>query len=173
MKARLAMVGHRGWWRVPGLLLVLFFVVLPPSVMAEEEQQAASPAGYGSLAELIHLIGEDAAGEFVDFFTAGPVQVTPFAVLSEGMPRRLSFLGVTLADQMRAVINRVPESAAAGQRPPASQQMLWGWLQEIDGCLRVHISGRNSHGQWRSYVANVEMSAAVYRAMHTYVAYGQ
>ena len=48
-------------------------------------------------------------------------------------------------------------------------QKVQGVLQEMDGLLRIHISGVNSRGERRSYVVNVEMSEPIYRAMHSYV----
>ncbi|WP_218915004.1 hypothetical protein [Desulfurivibrio alkaliphilus] len=159
-----------------GLWLVLAFIALPQQVAARQvvADVPDSPEGYGSLSELVVLIGEDAAGQFADFFAAGPVRVTPFKVIGEGLPRRTTLLGATLADQMTAVINSVPEAEAERElRPARDEQLLRGVLQELDGYLRIHISGRNNRGQWRSYVANVEMSEAVYRALHTYVTYGR
>lgn len=158
-------------WPLGGLLLLLALLLLSHQVMAREVviEEKDTPAGYGSLSELVMLISDDAALRFAGFYTAAPVKVEPFPVLGEKPARRTSVLGATLADQMTAMINSVP--GAEDRRAAASDQVLRGVLQEIDGYLRVHISGRNSRGQWRSYVANVEMSAAVYQAMHTYVAY--
>lgn len=131
-------------------------------------QAAPAPAGYLSLADLVTMIGADAAHQFSGFFTADSVRVEPFPVLGEFPDQRITVLGATLADQMTAIINAIPgrwNGASSGE------QWLKGVIQEVDGTLRVHISGRNGLGEWRSYVANVEMSAPVYRAMHTYVAY--
>ncbi len=175
------------------VVLLLAGLLLLPRPEAGEAREVAvpepvSPAGYGSLSELVVLIGEDAARQFAAFFTAGSVRIEPFPVLGEFAASRTTVLGATLGDQMAAVINSVPEleivavsPAAAGEEAKAQKslpvteelepQLLRGVLQEIDGYLRVHISGRNGRGQWRSYVANVEMSEAVYRAMHTYVSY--
>ncbi len=129
-----------------------------------------APGAYSSLSDLVGMIGGDAAGQFRGFFDAGPVRVEPFPVLSEFPGRRISVLGATLADQMAAVINTTPGSGGH-KADEGSAQFLRGVIQELDGQLRVHISARNSRGQWRSYVAGVEMSEAVFRAMHTYVSY--
>ena len=133
-------------------------------------RSAVEPAAYASLADLVGMIGGDASGQFRGFFDAGPVRVEPFPVLGEFPGRRVSVLGATLADQMAAVINTIPGSSSLGAGEERGQ-LLRGVIQEVDGQLRVHISGRNSRGEWRSYVAGVEMSEAVYRAMHTYVSY--
>jgi len=146
-----------GWGQAPAFSRE----VVPPA--------AEPPAGYSSLSELVVMLGRDAAGQFSSFFDPGPVRVEPFPVLGEFPSRRISVLGATLADQMVATINSIPGSEPGEE--PMGEQVLRGVIQEIDGYLRVHLSGRNGRGEWRSYVANVEMSAAVYRAMHTYVSY--
>lgn len=170
------------------MMLLLMAVVIQQAFSREvvPEQREAGPAGYTSLAHLVELIGVDAAGQFSGFFDPGPVRIEPFPVLGEFPAQRISLLGATLADQMAAVINSVaaapfPESNGVANGAngsgnglgggPVGEQVLRGVIQELDGYLRVHVSGRNSRGHWRSYVAGVEMNEAVYRAMHTYVSY--
>ena len=76
----------------------------------------------------------------------------------------MTLLGVTLADQMIAMINNNPiDPKVRGQH----NQTLSGVLQELDGLLRIHISGKNSRAVRRSFSVNVEMSEALYRALHT------
>lgn len=155
------------------MMLLLMAVVIQQAFSREvvPEQREAGPAGYTSLAHLVELIGVDAAGQFSGFFDPGPVRIEPFPVLGEFPAQRISLLGATLADQMAAVINSVAAASFPTSRSYDGEQVLRGVIQEVDGYLRVHVSGRNSRGHWRSYVAGVEMNEAVYRAMHTYVSY--
>ncbi|MDZ7641314.1 MAG: hypothetical protein U5J62_04715 [Desulfurivibrio sp.] len=150
------------------LLLVLSVVIQQAFSREVVPEDPGAPGNYASLANLVELIGGDAAKQFNGFYDAGSVRIEPFPVLGEFPARRVSKLGATLADQLAASINSAePASFATGGR----EQVMRGVIQEVDGYLRLHVSGRNSRGQWRSYVANVEMSEAVYRAMHTYVSY--
>lgn len=151
------------------VLLVLLGIMIQQAFSREVvPEDPKAPDNYSSLAHLVELVGADAAGQFNGFYDSGPVRIEPFPVLGEFPAQRVSQLGATLADQMAATINSV---APATFRDGVQEQVMRGVIQEVDGYLRLHISGRNSRGQWRSYVANVEMSEAVYRAMHTYVSY--
>ncbi|HSR36299.1 MAG TPA: hypothetical protein VLL73_03885 [Desulfurivibrionaceae bacterium] len=126
-------------------------------------------SNYASLTHLVTVVCDDAMERFYNFFGASPVAVEPFQVVGEfSVAKRLTLLGATLADQMSAGIN----NEAMPQALPASattEQRLRGLLQEVDGYLRIHMSGQNSRGEWRSYVVTVEMSEPIYRALHTYV----
>lgn len=163
--------------------LVLSLVVLALSagcVSAQPAQDAAYidvPApresgpvqGYASVPGVVSIFSRDAIGQFKYFFAAAPVVVEPFLVIGEfSSAKKMTTLGMTLADQMAAVINNealAPMEGAGGGTP----QRIWGFLQEADGYLRVHVTGENSRGERRSYVVNVQMSEPIYRALHTYV----
>jgi len=126
-------------------------------------------SNYASLTNVVAMVCDDAMERFYNFFGASPVAVEPFVVLGE-FPngKRVTLLGATLADQMSAGIN----NEAVAQPVPANaatEQRLRGLLQEVDGYLRIHMSGQNSRGDWRSYVVTVEMSEPIYRALHSYV----
>lgn len=136
-------------------------------VSAQSENGATR--NYASLANMVTMIGNDAIAQFAGFFDAQPVVVEPFLVLGEFPAQRVTLLGATLADQMAAMVNNEAAARSVAALEPSGQQ-LRGVLQEVDGHLRVHMSGRNNRGEWRSYVVNVEMSEPVYRALHTYVA---
>ncbi len=135
----------------------------------ESALQTEMPKNYSSLAGLVSIVCDDAIEQFYNFFSPALVNVEPFLVLGEfPANRRISLLGATLADQMTAMINNSPPlKAPAGNED--YEQRVQGILQEIDGLLRIHISGVNSDGERRSYVINVEMSEPIYRALHTYV----
>lgn len=124
--------------------------------------------GYSSLPQMINQVCEEASTQFNDFFGPSAVKVKPFSVIDEFIPRKFSLLGVTLADQMAARINTDGNEQASAKGP--SDQLLEGVIHELNGYLRVHMSGLNSRGERRSYVVNVEMSEPVYRALHTLVA---
>lgn len=137
------------------------------------EPAAAPPeptaSNYASLSHVVTIVCDDAMEKFYNFFGAAPVAVEPFVVVGEfPAAKRVSMLGATLADQMSAGIN----NEAVAQPAPASastEQRLRGLLQEMDGYLRIHMSGQNNRGEWRSYVVTVEMSEPIYRALHSYV----
>ncbi len=155
---------------------VILVLVAAAGVSAQSENAAfrnegaaATTRNYASLSNMVTMIGADAIAQFAGFFDSQPVVVEPFLVLGEFPSSRVTILGATLADQMAAMVNNEASSRAVAALDPSSQQ-LRGVLQEIDGHLRVHMSGRNNRGEWRSYVVNVEMSEPVYRALHTYVA---
>lgn len=118
---------------------------------------------YQGMAELIIAVADDAAGSFAWFYGKQPVTVAPFVFVTEQGDKKLSNFGITLADQMVAAVNNgTTVSWLGGDR----KQQMRGSLQEIDGWLRVHISGENTAGEQRSYAANIEMSEAVYRALY-------
>ncbi|MBU0730833.1 MAG: hypothetical protein KKE17_12320 [Proteobacteria bacterium] len=127
-------------------------------------------SSYSSLPDVIEKICRSAISQFYDFYAPQVVNVEPFNVIDERARKRITLLGVTLADQMTARINS--DSREKNQACEQNEQWLRGVMQEVDGMLRVHISGLNGYGQRRSYVVTVEMSEAVYRALHTYVKSG-
>jgi len=149
----------------------------PP--VAAVARQAKSD--YANLAELITMISDETAREFADFFGDTVVRVEPFPLLWEFADQRPSLLGITMADQMAAALNRHTrgwETLAVGtyshrdqygepmdSEPPS--QWLQGTMQEVNGYLRIHINGRNANGTRRSHVINAEMSGPIYRALHT------
>ncbi|MFZ5775295.1 MAG: hypothetical protein ACOY3Z_07410 [Thermodesulfobacteriota bacterium] len=129
--------------------------------------------GYDSVPALVTMLSGEAGSQFHYFFDdASPVVVEPFLVLDESASgRKVSVLGATLADQLAAVVSN---EAVARWRPwsfRGGEQRVSGLLQEMDGYLRVRVSGVNYRGERRAYVVNVEMSEPIHRALHTYVAY--
>lgn len=124
---------------------------------------------YSSLAGLVAMVCDEAIEQFYDFFGPAQVRVEPFLVLGEFPPKRITLLGATMADQMAAMINNNSVAQYIPEGGGDFDQKVQGVLQEVDGLLRVHISGVNSGGERRSYVINVEMSEPIYRAMHSYV----
>lgn len=121
---------------------------------------------YANLPELITLVCDDAMESFWEFYGPTTVAVTPFRVIADYRVKKNTILGITLADQMTAMINSqaVPEHPVSVRHP----QKLEGVIEELDGFLRIHINGRNVRGERRSYSVNVEMSEPIYRALHTY-----
>ncbi len=121
---------------------------------------------YSNLPELVTLVCDDAMESFWEFYGPTTVSVTPFKVIADYRVKKTTILGITLADQMAAMINTqaVPEYPVAVRHP----QKLEGVIEELDGFLRIHISGRNVRGERRSYAVNVEMSEPIYRALHAY-----
>lgn len=164
---------------LPAVLLVLLGVFWATGAPAREKDPPARSAAnegagsrkeYASLTGLVTMVGRDAMEQLQGFFAPVPVTVEPFIVLDEFSSRqRVSLLGVTLAEQVAAVIgNESPvvwRPAAAGE----GEQRVSGVLQEVAGYLRIHIIAANSRGERRNYVLNVEMSEPVYRALHSYV----
>jgi hypothetical protein len=122
---------------------------------------------YAGLAELITMIGNDAASHFQYFYGETLVEVKPFTMMSESKNQKISLLGAALTDQMAAEINNLEFHLGffCGRTP----QRLTGVLAEINGYLRVHISGVNRWGELRSYVVLVEMSEPIYRGLHTFL----
>ena len=163
------------------LLLTSIFLIgatAPPSLLAGDESGAdlivnqpfesrIAYHSYANMTELVTLICDDAMGEFSGFFGPTLVSVKPFSVIGDYNVRKITLLGITLADQMAAMINSEP--AAVYDVEEKYGQKLSGIIEEIDGYLRVHISGRNVRGERRSFVVNVEMSEPLYRALHSYV----
>jgi len=161
------------WWFV-GFALIGWISAGTTVAGSGEEGQGRvgfQTASYSSLQALVTMVCAEAMEQFDGFFATSQVLVEPFRVLGEFPTQgRISLLGVTLADQMAAVINNEPPASQVAADGEVYDQRLQGLLQEIDGYLRIHISGRNSQGEWRSFVVSVEMSEPVYRALHSYVA---
>lgn len=136
-------------------------------IAKNDDADRASYHRYSNLSELVTLICDDAGAVFRGFYGPAAVEVTPFAVVSDYRVRKMTMLGITLADQMAAMINSGPAApfAAGGQYP----QTMEGVIEEVDGFLRVHISGSNILGERRAHVVNVEMSEPIYRFLHSYV----
>lgn len=133
-------------------------------------QYDASAKNYSSLTGLVAMVCNDAMEHFYDFFDPAPVAVEPFVVLGEFADKnRISLLGATIADQMTAVISNESVASVPAMATGGYEQRVQGILQEVDGYLRLHISGTNTRGERRSYVVNVEMSEPIYRALHSYV----
>lgn len=133
------------------------------------EEQAAkqfSFNSYANLPELVALICDDASRQFDEFFGPSAIKVRPFNVISDYRIEKVTILGITLADQMAAMINCYSVSQVPAD--VTHEQIVGGMLEEMDGFLRVHIHGRNVYGERRAYVANVEMSEPIYRALHSY-----
>ena len=122
---------------------------------------------YANMTELVTLICDDAMGDFHGFYGPTMVAVKPFTVIGEYNSNKVTLLGITLADQMAAMINSEP--AVHYELEDKYSQKLTGIVEEIDGYLRIHITGRNVRGERRSFVVNVEMSEPLYRALHSYV----
>ncbi|MBC8317656.1 MAG: hypothetical protein H8E41_07090 [Desulfobulbaceae bacterium] len=122
---------------------------------------------YANMTELVTLICDDAMGDFNGFYGPTMVAVKPFTVIGDFNTQKVTLLGITLADQMAAMINSEP--AAVYDVEEKYSQKLGGIVEEIDGYLRIHITGRNVRGERRSFVVNVEMSEPLYRALHSYV----
>ena len=163
------------------LMTVLCFLAFSPATGSTQEmgaefaKEVKPPASisyqtYTDLSELITVLCDEANLKFKNFYGPGLVKVEPFITIGEFQKNKISELGVTLADQMISVINndtlKQSKNSSKGGNIP---QHLSGVLQEVDGYLRVHISGVNSCGQRVSYVTNVEMSDPIYRALHTFL----
>jgi hypothetical protein len=136
-------------------------------VVKDDYAKRISYHRYSNLAELVTLICDDASGVFQGFYGADAVEVSPFAAVSDYKVHKMTMLGITLADQMAAMINREPGANFVAEKKYT--QTLGGVIEEMDGYLRVHIRGRNLLGEGRSYVVNVEMSETIYRFLHSYV----
>lgn len=164
---------------VVGAVLGLLLLTAPRAAVAEPESTDQQPAGeeaasstvtyqnYSGLADLITMICDDALERFQGFYGPSLVTVEPFTTIGIARGRR-SELGATLADQMAAIINNDTLSGS-GQARGTTSQRLNGVLQEVDGFLRIHLSGVNAAGARTSYVVSVEMSDPIYRALHTYL----
>lgn len=122
---------------------------------------------YSNMPEMISLVCDDAMEVFHGFYGPTTVEVTPFSVISDYKVHKMTMLGITMADQMASMINSEPAAGySAAKKFP---QKMEGVIEEMDGYLRVHISGRNMVGERRGHVANVEMSEPLYRFLHSYV----
>lgn len=165
------------------LLVTIFFFWAGPQpteakelggqfALEDQPIEIVSYQSYAGLSELVSMICDDAIERFQGFYGPTVVNVRPFASAGETPKDKVSKLGVTLADQMIAMVNNdtlVMANNARQSSGESYEQNLTGVLQEIDGYLRVHISGRNVEGKRVSYVANIEMSEPIYRALHTYL----
>jgi hypothetical protein len=136
------------------------------------EHSITSYQNYRGLAELITMICDDAIYKLQGFFGPTVVEIQPFISFGQYQERKISSLGVSLADQMMAMVNN-DTAANPGNKPGGqkteNQQKLRGVIQEVDGFLRVHINAVNVYGERMSYTTTVEMSEPIYRAMHTYL----
>ncbi len=160
------------------LMMGLCFLVAPLVASAQQKgaefpQKVQPPPpivyrNYANLSDLLTVLCDEADLNFKNFYGAGLVQVTPFTTIGEFQENKISELGITLADQMISVINNDTRILKSDLKNSVPQQ-LHGVIQEIDGYLRIHISGVNSQGQRASYVTNVEMSEPIYRALHTFI----
>lgn len=160
---------------------VLFLSIIPgpfcyaadtdSSTPQVSEEPAATPSSfqnYSGLADLITMICDDALERFQGFYGSSIVKVEPFSTIGFYERNKQSELGMTLADQMTAIINN-ETLANQNNNSGLTTQKLNGVLQEVDGFLRIHISGVNAAGERTSYVVSVEMSEPIYRALHTYL----
>jgi len=140
-------------------------------VTEEKPVETVSYKNYSGLSELVSMICDDAIERFHGFYGPTVVNVTPFATDDNTGSAKISKLGITLADQMIAMINNDTFATADStkERSKNYEQNLFGVLEEIDGYLRIHINGRNIDGKRVSYVATIEMSEPIYRALHTYL----
>ncbi len=158
-------------------LLAMTTLLAAPSLQAQEQSggllmpfppppERISAHSYSNLAELITLICDDAMEDFWEFYGPTTVAVRPFKVIANYNVKKTTMLGITLADQMTAMINTqsVPEYAVDVKYA----QRLEGVIEEIDGFLRVHMNGRNIRGERRSYAVTIEMSDPIYRALRSY-----
>ena len=154
--------------KLPSLILwaCLCTAVCIPLTAHANQPTTSNEGNYSSLTLLVNDICSDAIIRFNGFFTPSAVTVHPFGTM-DNSPRETSILGVVLADQMLAMINNETSGRFAKQHGPAENQELTGLIQEMDGFLRIHITGRNEEGEKRSHVVAVEMSEPLYRALHS------
>jgi hypothetical protein len=166
-------------WRLFSILTACWLAAASSAVaMAQEVDPGAEPVPvptaplrYSSFFPLVGEICTEAASAFNGFFDSSPVQVRPFVHIGGAANDDSSLLGVVLADQMAAMLNghaNAHYGTAAGGNDDR-QQLLEGVLQEMNGYLRIHMHATNQHGVRRSHVVLVEISAAVYRALHSYI----
>ena len=160
-----------------GLLLLALTLPAPCLGINPEAAGAQAPAAlpaaapvcsfearnYHNLYDLITDIGRDAGRFYRDFYSQTPVTVQPFVFLTESGEKRFTPMGAILADQMTAMVNNQQGSVVVSG--PAEQE-LKGVLVELNGYLRIHMSGVNAFDQRRSYTAEVEMSEALYRSLY-------
>lgn len=127
------------------------------------------PADSG-LTSLVSRIGEIGREHFNEFFGLpltgpSPIVVEPFVFISGSGQKRVTELGVLLADQMVAVLHNAVLARSPNE---ASGPLLRGTLQETDGKLRIHMVGIDSARQYRSLVITLDMSKAIFRSLHAY-----
>ncbi|MEN8257372.1 MAG: hypothetical protein ABFS09_05870 [Thermodesulfobacteriota bacterium] len=159
------------------LALAIITMLTAPALQAQDQSggvlmpyppppERINARSYSNLSELITLICDDAMEDFWEFYGPTTVAVRPFRVIANYNVKKTTILGLTLADQMTAMINTqaVPEYPIRVKYP----QQLEGVIEEIDGFLRIHMNGRNVRGERRSYAVTVEMSDPIYRALHSY-----
>ena len=164
-------------WTAYLLAVVVTALLAAPPLQAQEQSGAVlmpypapperiNARSYANLAELITLICDDAMQEYWEFYGPTTVAVRPFKVIADYHVKKSTRLGISLADQLTAMINTqaVPEYPVEVKYP----QILEGMIEEVDGYLRVHMNGRNIRGERRSYAVTVEMSDPIYRALHSY-----
>lgn len=135
----------------------------PPAAAAVKRIPSFTLKKYANLPELIVQVCQNAQRIFAHFYGQAAVKVQPFVFITGSGEKRFSPMGAALADQMLAMINDQPNYTAI--RGPEVQR-LRGVLFEMDGYLRIHISGINAAHQRRSYTAQVEMSEPLYRALY-------
>ncbi len=160
------------------LCCILSFALFSQNSAAQESpqnpsnQNLTSYQSYAGLAELITLICDDAIYKLQGFYGPSVIEIQPFITFGQFQENKISSLGISLADQMMAMVNN--DTVVNAENTPAGpakehQQKLRGALQEVDGFLRIHISAANVHGERMSYTTTVEMSEPIYRALHTYL----
>lgn len=166
----------------PARPLLYFFVILilaGAGCSARQNEAGGdelSRKGYANMDQLVADICRDARMEFKGFYLSTDISVKPFQVISNYYVPESTLLGVTLADQMTAGLSRLSTMswsrkvftgifAGVDQFDPE----IRGLIEELDGYLRIHISGRNAFGEKRSFVVSAEMSEPLYRALHTRV----
>lgn len=158
-------------------LLSIAAVSIPASAQEANESQPLPQStiayqNYDGLAELVTIICDDVMTKMHGFFGPTVVQVEPFIVFGQFQEYKIPSLGVTLADQMIAMVNNDSLGTVTDNLSAYAfdyKQRVRGSLQEVDGYLRVHVSASNVYGQRISYTTSVEMSAPIYRALHTYL----
>ncbi len=141
------------------------------AVTHQTEEAKSSSSSFpksAGLTGVITMVCNDALERFHGFYGSSEVTVEPFRTLGFYEGNKQSELGMTLADQMTAIINNDTRTRHK-PTPGKLTQKLTGVLQELDGYLRIHISGVNAIGKRTSFVVNVEMSEPIYRALHTYL----
>lgn len=140
-------------------------------VMAAVKTAPPETTTYTDLTQLTSRVCTGAAQAFRGFFDSSLIRVHPFVIVS-AMTNDSSVLGEMMADQMAAMLNdyanAVTTPSGCDQQREAGHQEVEGVMEEVDGYLRIHVLATNSRGERLSHVALVEMSAPLYRALHTY-----
>ena len=141
-------------------------------IVDEPPVEVVTYQNYSGLSELVTMICDDAILRFQGFYGPTIVTAEPLITIGQYQHNKRSKLGITITDQMIAMVNNDTIMLNEGDyvfSGKGTTQRLNGVLEEVDGYLRVHINGVNVLGERLSYVANVEMSEAIYRALHTYL----